>query len=259
MSLKSSPDSPSTAQDLPAGLTPELMQWVREQRASGIGPAALLRSMRDVGWSEELARRALDLPHQGEAAPPAVVVSASSLPEPDLSQDPTSIDVGDRKVQVLVSMRNPRIVVFGNLLSHEECDAIIAAARPRMARSLTVATQSGGEEINDDRTSNGMFFQRGETGIVHQLEERIARLLRWPLDHGEGLQVLHYGPGAEYKPHHDYFAPGEPGTPTILKRGGQRVGTLVIYLNEPERGGATIFPEVPLRGSAPGQRRLLQL
>ena len=247
MSLKSSPDSPSTAQDLPAGLTPELMQWVREQRASGIGPAALLRSMRDVGWSEELARRALDLPHQGEAAPPAVVVSASSLPEPDLSQDPTSIDVGDRKVQVLVSMRNPRIVVFGNLLSHEECDAIIAAARPRMARSLTVATQSGGEEINDDRTSNGMFFQRGETGIVRQLEERIARLLRWPLDHGEGLQVLHYGPGAEYKPHHDYFAPGEPGTPTILKRGGQRVGTLVIYLNEPERGGATIFPEVPLQ------------
>ncbi|MDC4269062.1 hypothetical protein NQ623_18235, partial [Acinetobacter baumannii] len=156
--------------------------------------------MRDVGWSEELARRALDLPHQGEAAPPAVVVSASSLPEPELSQDPTSLDVGDRQVQVLVSMRNPRIVVFGNLLSHEECAAIIAAARPRMARSLTVATQSGGEEINDDRTSNGMFFQRGETGIVRQLEERIARLLRWPLDHGEGLQVLHYGPGAEYKP-----------------------------------------------------------
>src|SRR5256885_981984 len=152
MSLKSSPDSQTAAQDLPVGLTPELMQWVRDQRASGIGPAALLRSMRDVGWSEELARRALDLPEQGEVSPPAVVVSASSLPEPDLAQDPSSIDVGDRQVQVLVSMRNPRIVGFGNLLSHEECDAIIAAARPRMARSLTVATHSGGEEINDDRT-----------------------------------------------------------------------------------------------------------
>src|SRR5256885_15661965 len=62
-----------------------------------IGPAALLRSMRDVGWSEELARRALDLPEQGEVSPPAVVVSASSLPEPDLAQDPSSIDVGDRQ------------------------------------------------------------------------------------------------------------------------------------------------------------------
>src|SRR5256885_10160826 len=78
--------------------------------------------MRDVGWSEELARRALDLPEQGEVSPPAVVVSASSLPEPDLAQDPSSIDVGDRQVQVLVSMRNPRIVVFGNLLSHERSE-----------------------------------------------------------------------------------------------------------------------------------------
>ncbi|CAB5696993.1 2OG-Fe(II) oxygenase superfamily [Delftia tsuruhatensis] len=248
MSLNpSSPDSQTTAQDLPPGLTPELMQWVQEQSASGVSPAALLRSMRDVGWSEALARKALGLPGEIEAAPAAAIVSASSLPEPDLAQDPCTIDVGDRQVQVLVSMRNPRIVVFGNLLSDEECEAIIAAARPRMARSLTVATQSGGEEINEDRTSNGMFFQRGETGIVSRLEERIARLVRWPLDHGEGLQVLHYGPGAEYKPHHDYFAPHEPGTPTILKRGGQRVGTLVIYLNEPERGGATVFPEVPLQ------------
>jgi prolyl 4-hydroxylase len=247
MSLNPSSDPKTAARDLPAGLTPELMQWVHDQRTSGIAPAALLRSMRDVGWSEALARRALGLPDEAEAAAPAVVVSGAPLPEPDLSQDPCSIDVGDRQVQVLISMRNPRIVVFGNLLSDEECDAIIAAARPRMARSLTVATQSGGEEINDDRTSNGMFFQRGETGIVSQLEERIARLVRWPLDHGEGLQVLHYGPGAEYKPHHDYVAPGEPGTPTILTRGGQRVGTLVIYLNEPERGGATIFPEVPLQ------------
>src|SRR3989442_10547338 len=52
------------------------------------------------------ARRALDLPEQGEVSPPAVVVSASSLPEPDLAQDPSSIDVGDRQVQVLVSMRS---------------------------------------------------------------------------------------------------------------------------------------------------------
>jgi prolyl 4-hydroxylase len=38
-------------------------------------------------------------------------------------------------------------------------------------------------------------------------------LLHWPLENGEGLQVLHYGPGAEYKPHYDYFDPAEPGTP----------------------------------------------
>ncbi len=72
------------------------------------------------------------------------------------------------------------MVVFGNFLSPEECDALIAAARPRMARSLTVATQTGGEEVNDDRTSDGMFFQRGESALVQTIEERIAKLLQWP-------------------------------------------------------------------------------
>jgi len=51
------------------------------------------------------------------------------------------------------------------------------------------------------------------------------------------------------------LAPAEPGTPTILKRGGQRVATLVMYLNEPARGGGTTFPDVglevaPVRGNA---------
>jgi prolyl 4-hydroxylase len=152
-------------------------------------------------------------------------------------------------------MYNPRVVVFGGLLSDEECDALIEMARPRLARSLTVETRTGGEEINADRTSNGMFFQRGENELVRRIEARIARLVNWPEENGEGLQVLCFRPGSEYKPHFDYFDPNEPGTPTILKRGGQRVGTVVMYLAEPEKGGGTTFPAVhlevaPKRGNA---------
>jgi prolyl 4-hydroxylase len=152
-------------------------------------------------------------------------------------------------------MASPRVVVLGGLLSDEECDALIAAAKPRMSRSLTVATKTGGEEINADRTSQGMFFQRGENDLVKTIEARIARLVNWPVVNGEGIQVLQYVPGTEYKPHYDYFDPNEPGTPTILKRGGQRVGTVVMYLSEPEKGGGTTFPNAlfevaPKRGNA---------
>ena len=109
-----------------------------------------------------------------------------------------------------------------------------------------MATKTGGEEVNADRTSNGMFFQRGENDLCKRIEERIARLIGWPMENGEGLQVLQYTPGTEYKPHYDYFDPAEPGTPTILKRGGQRVGTVIMYLGEPEKGGGTVFPDVHL-------------
>lgn len=87
------------------------------------------------------------------------------------------------------------------------------------------------------------------------LEARIATLLNWPVDHGEGLQILRYEVGTEYKPHYDYFDPDSSGTSKLLERGGQRVGTLIIYLSEPEKGGGTVFPDVnlevtPKRGNA---------
>jgi prolyl 4-hydroxylase len=246
-----SPASPQT-------ITPELRQWIMDQAGAGITAPALIVAMRSRGWNEDVAVRAvedmlrarLDGLAQQQAQPPAV-----PMPEPDIAESPLFIDVGDRQVQVLLTMAQPRIVLFGNLLSPEECDTVIAGASTRMARSLTVVTQTGGQEINDDRTSDGMFFQRGESPLIQRIEERIARLLNWPIENGEGLQVLHYRPGAEYKPHHDYFDPTEPGTPSILRRGGQRVGTLIIYLNTPEKGGGTIFPDAqlevaPQRGNA---------
>ncbi len=162
----------------------------------------------------------------------------------------TRLDAGDRWVDVLMHMRQPRLVLFGNLLSGDECDALIAAAAPRMSRSLTVQTSTGGEELNADRTSNGMFFRRGENAVVAAVENRIARLLSWPLVNGEGLQVLHYRAGAQYRPHYDYFDPAEPGTASIVQRGGQRVATVVIYLNEPTRGGNTTFPDAGLEVAA---------
>jgi len=100
-----------------------------------------------------------------------------------------------------------------------------------------------------------MFFERGENELIQRVEARIAALLDWPVRHGEGLQVLRYRPGAEYLPHYDYFDPAHVSTPAILKRGGQRVGTLVMYLNTPTAGGATTFPDIklevaPIKGNA---------
>ncbi len=239
-------------------ITPELRQWIIDQAKAGHSAESVLQSMKTSGWDEDVAIDAMETTLRGhldahavaQGLPPAVPV-----PEPDLADSPLYLDGGDRQVAVLGVLAAPRVVVFGGLLSDEECDELIAAARPRLSRSLTVATKTGGEELNDDRTSQGMFFQRGEIGLVARIEARIARLVNWPVENGEGLQILQYVPGTEYKPHYDYFDPGESGTPTILRRGGQRVGTLVIYLNEPEKGGGTTFPDVqfevaPKRGNA---------
>jgi prolyl 4-hydroxylase len=239
-------------------ITPQLREWIVEQAQAGHSAEAVLKSMLASGWAEEVATLAMETTLRGHLDQQAVqqgLPPALPVPDPDLSESPLFIDAGDRKVCVLQQMYNPRVVVFGGLLSDEECTALIELAKPRLARSLTVSTKTGGEEINADRTSNGMFFQRGENELVSRIEARIGRLVNWPVENGEGLQVLHYLPGTEYKPHYDYFDPAEPGTPTILKRGGQRVGTIVMYLGEPDKGGGTSFPDVhlevaPRRGNA---------
>lgn len=61
-----------------------------------------------------------------------------------------------------------------------------------------------------------------------------------PVEHQEGMQVLHYHNGQRYEPHHDFFADSYntgPGT------GGQRAATVLMYLTTPEEGGETVFPE----------------
>jgi prolyl 4-hydroxylase len=239
-------------------VTPELRKWIVEQAEAGHSAESVLKAMLASGWTEDVAVEAMESTlrsHVEQVAVAQGLPPAVAVPDPNLDESPLYIDAGDRRVAVLQAMYKPRVVVFGDLLSQEECEQLIGLARPRLARSLTVATKTGGEEVNADRTSQGMFFQRGENELVRRIEKRIARLVNWPEENGEGLQILQYGPGAEYKPHYDYFDPAEPGTPTILRRGGQRVGTIVMYLAEPEKGGGTIFPDVhlevgPKRGNA---------
>jgi prolyl 4-hydroxylase len=174
-------------------------------------------------------------------------IAASALPLAPPGDTGTTVDGGDKWVQVLLRRQHPELVVFANLLSAGECAGLMEEASSRLTRSLTVDVKTGGEELNADRTSEGMFFDRNESALVQRVERRIARLLSWPAIKGEGLQVLRYTAGAQYRPHHDYFDPAEPGTEGILKRGGQRVATLIMYLNEPESGGATVFPKLGLR------------
>jgi prolyl 4-hydroxylase len=236
-------------------ITADLRLWITHQLALGHGREFLVDAMVGSGWAKETALEAIELVTSDGAPPTRREIAPARVPEPPLEGSPLYIDVGDRKVAVLQTSMHPRVVVFGGVLSDEECEQLIDLARPRMSRSQTVNMQTGGEVVHEARTSSGMFFQRGENDLVRRIEARITRLVAWPWENGEGLQILHYTPGAEYKPHYDYFDPKEPGTPTVIKRGGQRVATLVMYLGEPERGGATVFPDAqlevaPKRGNA---------
>ena len=114
---------------------------------------------------------------------------------------------------------------------------------------------TGRDVVSDKRTSWGMFFRLEENDFIARLDRRLSLLMNLPLENGEGLQVLHYPTGAGSEPHFDYLQPTNAANRESVARSGQRVSTLVTYLNDVPAGGQTVFPALgwatsPLRGNA---------
>ncbi|OMO83434.1 Oxoglutarate/iron-dependent dioxygenase [Corchorus olitorius] len=131
----------------------------------------------------------------------------------------------------------PRAFIYHNFLSKEECEYLIELAKPRMEKSTVVDSDTGKSRDSRVRTSSGTFLPRGRDKIIRDIEKRIADFTFIPVEHGEGLQVLHYEVGQKYEPHYDYFM-----DQFNTKNGGQRIATVLMYLSDVEEGGETVFP-----------------
>ena len=247
-------------QDANPIIMPAVQIWLAEQTAAGFTRARLFESLCASGWQASEAAQIMALTADEREAFGIRIRTLRTdqtghVPQPKLIFHDVQVDGGDKWVRVLQQRSAPDLIEFEGLLSDAECDALMQAAQPRLSRSLTVDVQTGEHEIHPDRSSQGMFFERAESPLIATIETRIAKLLQWPATHGENLQILRYPPGAQYLPHYDYFDPAQAGTVELLKRGGQRVATLIMYLREPDSGGATIFPDIdlavtPKRGNA---------
>jgi prolyl 4-hydroxylase len=167
----------------------------------------------------------------------------------------TRIDAGDRQVRVQARAERPALAVLGGVLEAGECEALIEMARGRLRPSTLTDPATGRDVVSQKRASLGMFFRLFENPLVERIDRRLARLMNLPPEHGEGLQVLHYPEGAGSDPHFDFLVPANDANRASIARSGQRVGTLVSYLNDVPAGGETIFPAAgwavsPVRGSA---------
>lgn len=224
-------------------LPQEWQYWIHQNLERACSPANMEQVMvREGRFDVRQARAAIEemrrerFPH---------LRGMQSMPALDDSR--SCVQTIDREVDVLLALKAPRIVVLGDFLSDEECDALIEYGSTRLERSPVVADNRSGVQIHANRTSRGAMLQRGETELIARIEARIASLIRWPVENGEGLQILRYEPGNEYRPHYDWFDATQPGGRKHLERGGQRVATFIMYLSDVEQGGATVFPNIGLQ------------
>ncbi|XP_059447819.1 prolyl 4-hydroxylase 1 isoform X1 [Corylus avellana] len=159
------------------------------------------------------------------------------IPHLDNDKEARVLRIGYVKPEVI--SWSPRIIVLHNFLSMEECDYLRAIALPRLQISTVVDTKTGKGIKSDVRTSSGMFLNPEERKypMVQAIEKRISVYSQVPVENGELIQVLRYEKSQYYKPHHDYFS-----DTFNVKRGGQRIATVLMYLSDNVEGGETYFP-----------------
>ncbi|NKJ50628.1 2-oxoglutarate-dependent dioxygenase [Burkholderia sp. SG-MS1] len=241
----------------------EVRDWIAENLTRGVAPQTIVRELVDRKNAIELATAMVNAVSSsflyGTPLPDATleIGGAPVTYEPEALRVPDgpTMRLGERQVRVISRMHRPAAVLLDDFLSASECEQLIALARPRLNHSTVVDPVTGRDVVAGHRSSDGMFFRLGETPLVTRLEARIAELTGLPVENGEGLQLLHYEAGAESTPHVDYLIPANPANQESIARSGQRVGTLLMYLNDVEAGGETVFPQlgwsvVPRRGQA---------
>ena len=164
------------------------------------------------------------------AAPPAI----SLTPVP-----PSSINM-KRSYSGLQQIHDePAIFVIDDFLPPEACAALIASATPYMKKSGTAF--GGADNAANIRTSSTVLLKRERAEVLPVLS-RVTGLLGKPASHCEDLQVSRYNPGEFYKTHFDGPGPDENGARRFMACGGQRLATVLVYLNTIPRGGETAFP-----------------
>jgi prolyl 4-hydroxylase len=104
-------------------------------------------------------------------------------------------------------------------------------------RPSTVSDYNGDDAF---RTSETCDLPYDDPDVV-EIDRRITELTGLDPMHGEPMQGQRYAVGQEFKGHTDYFEPSGQDYAKFCSVSGQRTWTVMIYLNEPEAGGATRF------------------
>lgn len=227
-------------------------EWVTQNLSRGCDPAQMAQDMVKSGMFDESTAHSVLAIHRAKLTSSQVAPSAGR-PLLDLSSN--QIALSDRKVDLLFFHPSPQIALLGNVLSDEECDGLVAYAEQRFMPSTVVDNETGRSVASLERSSQGVMFRRGETELISRIDNRLAELTHWPVEHAEGLQLQRYEVGGEYRPHYDWFNPKAAGTSKHLVGAGQRLATMILYLTDVEVGGGTVFPMIgheflPKKGNA---------
>ena len=128
--------------------------------------------------------------------------------------------------------------IIENILEPEDCKKIIDHVKNRLKDSEILSGKN-----YSIRKSQQAWIKKNNN-LVKKLFDYISNKFGIPLENAEDLQIVRYLPGNYYNPHHDSCCEVNENCYDFIKRGGQRILTVLIYLNNEFTDGETFFPKL---------------
>jgi len=125
--------------------------------------------------------------------------------------------------------------VYPNIINEDEAKYILEKSKDNFSDSLVM---SGYE--TSIRKSKTCWLSKSDP-TIRNIIQRVCDIDNISIDNAEDLQVVKYQPNGYYNEHHDSCCDDNSTCKEFLERGGNRIVTMVIYLNDGFEGGATKF------------------
>lgn len=131
--------------------------------------------------------------------------------------------------------------VIQDVLTREQCDKIIEYSRSRLDDSRIMSGK-------DTRVRNSkQCWIPKNSPMVKGLFDWASGVFKIPVENAEDLQVVRYRPGEYFKEHHDACCDDNKDCQQFIDRSGQRILTILIYLNDQFTDGETYFPNLGIK------------
>ena len=155
------------------------------------------------------------------------------------------ISLGEYEMEVI--HHDPKLFTIKGVITPQECLHFQEISSKFMQRSLVSSLNKKKKKegaLDNRRTSSNCWVKHDHSNITLSVGKRISELIQMPLENAESYQVLHYASSQEYQPHMDTFDSDTKLGQSYLGKSGQRIITVLCYLNNVEKGGETVFPNI---------------
>lgn len=139
----------------------------------------------------------------------------------------------------MIINNSPEIFTIDNFITNDECEHFINISKNKIQTAYVCGDKKG--IVSKGRTEKNCWISKDNDSITKNIASKISKLVDIPIEQAESFQVIYYDINQEYRNHYDSWLFDNSENSTRNLKNGQRIKTVLVYLNDVIKRGGTKF------------------